>query len=264
MARPKKNGKRANGIQGRSGQLYIVTSHPTIKNGIRIREKRWTATGLADIPENIKKASEIRKKLLESKVVPTIDRNISMDDFTDYILGEKKREVTDTTYSSYFYRAKRIKDYFGIIKVRDVNETMVKDFLDDLFEAYHMQYRTVKDIKVFLGNMFEALPADREYDMIISNPPYVRTADIDNLSIEVRDHEPKSALDGGKDGLDFYRIIAKDASMHLRSGGVMVLEIGADQAGSVKRLLMKNKAWENVRKIQDMAGLDRAIIAERK
>lgn len=155
MARPKKNGKRANGIQGRSGQLYIVTSHPTIKNGIRIREKRWTATGLADIPENIKKASEIRKKLLESKVVPTIDRNISMDDFTDYILGEKKREVTDTTYSSYFYRAKRIKDYFGIIKVRDVNETMVKDFLDDLFEAYHMQYRTVKDIKVFLGNMFE-------------------------------------------------------------------------------------------------------------
>lgn len=115
-----------------------------------------------------------------------------------------------------------------------------------------------------LGDMFKALPTDREYDMIISNPPYVRTADIDDLSIEVRDHEPKSALDGGKDGLDFYRVIAKDASMHLRSGGVMVLEIGADQAGSVKRLLMKNKAWENVRKIQDMAGLDRAIIAERK
>ena len=115
-----------------------------------------------------------------------------------------------------------------------------------------------------LGDMFEALPTDREYDMIISNPPYVRTADIDNLSIEVRDHEPKSALDGGKDGLDFYRIIAKDASMHLRSGGVMVLEIGADQAGSVKRLLMKNKTWDNVRKVQDLAGLDRVIIAERK
>ena len=115
-----------------------------------------------------------------------------------------------------------------------------------------------------LGDMFEALPTDREYDMIISNPPYVRTADIDNLSIEVRDHEPKSALDGGKDGLDFYRIIAKDAGMHLRTGGVLVLEIGADQAGSVKRLLMKNKVWDNVRKAQDMAGLDRVIIAERR
>ena len=52
--------------------------------------------------------------------------------------------------------------------------------------------------------------------------------------------------------------------MHLRSGGVMVLEIGADQAGSVKRLLMKNKVWNNVRKVKDMAGLDRVIIAERK
>ena len=115
-----------------------------------------------------------------------------------------------------------------------------------------------------LGDMFEALPTDREYDMIISNPPYVRTADIDNLSIEVRDHEPKSALDGGKDGLDFYRVIAKGAGMHLRTGGVLVLEIGADQAGSVKRLLMKNKVWDNVRKVQDMAGLDRVIIAERR
>ncbi len=115
-----------------------------------------------------------------------------------------------------------------------------------------------------LGDMFGALPADRQYDMIISNPPYIETDVIDTLSIEVRDHEPKMALDGGKDGLDFYRIIAEDASSHLRSGGVLVLEIGAEQAGSVKRLLMKNKAWENIRKIQDLAGLDRAIIAERK
>ena len=117
---------------------------------------------------------------------------------------------------------------------------------------------------VFLpGDMFDALPAEREYDMIISNPPYIKTKEIDKLSIEVREHEPKSALDGGKDGLDFYRIIARDASMHLRSGGVLVLEIGADQAGSVKRLLMKNKAWVNVHKKKDLAGLDRAIIAER-
>ena len=118
---------------------------------------------------------------------------------------------------------------------------------------------------VFLrGDMFDALPADREYDMIICNPPYIETDVIDTLSIEVREHEPKMALDGGKDGLDFYRIIARDASMHLRTGGVLVLEIGADQAGSVKRLLMKSKTWDNIRKIQDMAGLDRAVIAERK
>ena len=117
---------------------------------------------------------------------------------------------------------------------------------------------------VFLpGDMFNALPEDREYDMIICNPPYIKSKVIDTLSIEVKDHEPRMALDGGKDGLDFYRIIAVNASLHLRSGGVLVLEIGADQAGSVKRLLMKNKTWTNIHKIKDLAGLDRAIIAER-
>ncbi len=117
---------------------------------------------------------------------------------------------------------------------------------------------------VFLhGDMFEALPDDREYDMIISNPPYIRSGDLERLSVEVRDHEPKQALDGGEDGLDYYRIIAEKASAHLRSGGVLVLEIGADQAGSVKRLLGKNKSFTNIHKAKDLAGLDRVIIAER-
>lgn len=114
-----------------------------------------------------------------------------------------------------------------------------------------------------LGDMFDALPADREYDMIICNPPYIESAEIDRLSIEVRTHEPRLALDGGKDGLDFYRKIAEDAGSHLRSGGVLVLEIGYDQAGSVKRILNKAKRYTNIHKIKDLAGLDRAIIAER-
>ena len=114
-----------------------------------------------------------------------------------------------------------------------------------------------------LGDLFDALPADREYDMIICNPPYIETKEIDKLSIEVRDNEPRLALDGGKDGLDFYRRIAEDAGSHLRTGGVLVLEIGADQAGSVKRILGKAKRYTNIHKVKDLAGLDRVIIAER-
>ena len=117
---------------------------------------------------------------------------------------------------------------------------------------------------VFLrGDMFDALPADREYDMIICNPPYIESEVIETLSIEVRDNEPRLALDGGKDGLDFYRRIAEDAGSHLRSGGILVLEIGADQAGSVKRILSKAKRYTDIHKIKDLAGLDRVIIAER-
>lgn len=114
-----------------------------------------------------------------------------------------------------------------------------------------------------LGDMFEALPEEKQYDVIVCNPPYIESKVIDRLSVEVRDHEPRLALDGGEDGLDFYRKIADNASQHLRSGGILALEIGEDQAGSVKRLLMKTKAYTNIHKIKDLADLDRVIIAER-
>ncbi len=118
---------------------------------------------------------------------------------------------------------------------------------------------------VFLeGNMFDAIPESKSFDMIISNPPYIESAVIDTLDIEVRKHEPRLALDGGVDGLDYYRIIAENASMHIKSGGNLVLEIGANQAINVMYLLNKAGTYKNIRMVQDLAGLDRVIIAERR
>lgn len=155
MARPKKDGKRATGIQGKSGRLYIVITQNTIKDGFKKAEKKWVATGLADTPDNVKKAAEIRKKLLNNKEALTADRNVTVAEYTDLFLNRKKREISDTTYSSYYYKSKRIKEYFGTIKVRDVNEVIVENFLDNLFEEHHIQQRTVKDLKVLLGGIFE-------------------------------------------------------------------------------------------------------------
>lgn len=155
MARPKKDGKRATGIQGKSGRLYIVIAQNTIKDGIKKAEKKWVATGLADTPDNVKKAAEIRKKLLNNKEALTADRNVTVAEYTDLFLNRKKREISDTTYSSYYYKSKRIKEYFGTIKLRDVNEVIVENFLDNLFEEHHVQQRTVKDLKVLLGGIFE-------------------------------------------------------------------------------------------------------------
>lgn len=160
MARPKKDGKRARGIQGKSGHLYIVTTQSVIQDGKKKTEKKWISTGLTDIPENIKKASEMRAKLLNKITVSTIDRSITFSDYTDYVINKKKREVTDSTYASYLYRLKRTNEYFGNIKVKDISETMVEEFLDGLFEKYHVQYRTVRDIKVFLGFMMEQAVKD--------------------------------------------------------------------------------------------------------
>ncbi|SCY52225.1 Site-specific recombinase XerD [Butyrivibrio hungatei] len=155
MARPRKDGKRAPGIQGKRGFLYIVISQNILKDGVKKSEKKWIATKLTDTPENIKKASETRMKLISRKTSATIDRNISLSDFTDQVLSKKKREVSDTTYSSYYYRGKKIKEYFGDTKVKNINEIMVENFLDNLFEVYNVQPRTVKDTKVFLGSVME-------------------------------------------------------------------------------------------------------------
>ena len=114
-----------------------------------------------------------------------------------------------------------------------------------------------------LGDMFDALPEDKLFDIIVCNPPYIESDVIDTLDVEVKDHEPRMALDGGADGLDFYRIIAEKASMHLKSGGILALEIGAGQGIAVKRLLNKAKTYGNVRVVRDLAHLDRVVIAVR-
>lgn len=117
---------------------------------------------------------------------------------------------------------------------------------------------------IFLvGDMFDALSEDAVYDIIVCNPPYIPTAEISKLAVEVRKHEPISALDGGEDGLDYYRIIARDASSHLKSGGVLALEIGHDQGKGVKELLEEAGTYKNIKVYKDLAKHDRVLIAER-
>jgi release factor-specific protein-(glutamine-N5) methyltransferase len=114
------------------------------------------------------------------------------------------------------------------------------------------------------GNMFEALPDDAVYDMIICNPPYIRTEDIETLDREVRIFEPRLALDGGADGLTLYRIIARDAAFHLREDGVLALEIGYDQAQQVSFLLERTGEYGRPAVIKDLQGRDRVIMVGKK
>ncbi|MBQ3281510.1 MAG: peptide chain release factor N(5)-glutamine methyltransferase [Eubacterium sp.] len=105
-----------------------------------------------------------------------------------------------------------------------------------------------------------AAEAGREgFDLIVSNPPYVRSDVIPTLGREVKDHEPMLALDGGADGLDIYRRIAEEAPGYIKPGGCLMMEIGADQAEDVESLLASS--FHDIQVIKDLAGLDRVIIA---
>ena len=114
------------------------------------------------------------------------------------------------------------------------------------------------DIEFIQSDMFEGL-SDRKFDVILSNPPYVETDVIATLQKEVKDFEPHAALDGGKDGLDFYRIIAKKAAEHLNENGVLILECGENQAKVVAELLKK---YKNVEIIKDLENVERIVKAE--
>ena len=108
------------------------------------------------------------------------------------------------------------------------------------------------------SDMFEK--AEGKYDMILSNPPYIPTAEIEKLMPEVKDHDPRMALDGDRDGLKFYRILAKEAPAFLKEGGSLFLEIGAEQAEDVSALLAEN-AFKEVKVVKDLAELDRVVCA---
>ena len=89
-------------------------------------------------------------------------------------------------------------------------------------------------IEFLQGNGFAALPQGARFDLIVSNPPYISRAEIETLEPEVRDHEPRGALDGGEDGLDFYRMFAREAAGFLAPGGRLMAEFGDGQAREIQ------------------------------
>ena len=108
------------------------------------------------------------------------------------------------------------------------------------------------------SDMFSAFPETERFNVIVSNPPYIPSAVIEELEPEVRDHEPRGALDGTADGLCFYRILAEECAKHLTPGGHVYFEIGYDQGAAVKELLDIH-GFKDTRVIQDLTGKDRVV-----
>ena len=130
-------------------------------------------------------------------------------------------------------------------------------------EQYQQQVRFVQT-DLFSGlSEIMGEPGMEQFDVIVSNPPYIRTGDLTELEPEVRDFEPRLALDGSDDGLHFYRRIAREAGPYLKEGGRLYLEIGADEAEDVCGLL-REAGFREIAVIQDLAGNDRVVTAKRE
>ena len=134
-------------------------------------------------------------------------------------------------------------------------------------EAVETAEANAEDLRVkvrfITGDMFEPVKG-RKFDMIVSNPPYIRTNMISILQEEVKDHEPLNALDGGRDGLDFYRTIVEKAADFLKPEGFLLMEIGHDQGEDLRKMLKDSGKYSPAAVIKDLTGRDRVLICKLK
>lgn len=190
----------------------------------------------------------------ENVLVPRLDTEIVADEVIKYLNkdnGGEGRSVLDLMTGS------------GCIARAIVEKTAAEVTASDISDgALGVAKRNLENTRaeVVKSDGFTGLTG-RTFDVIVSNPPYIRRSEIETLQPEVK-CQPHIALDGGEDGLDFYRLIADNAAKYLTSGGALFLEIGYDQREEVTALLGKD--FTNIACVKDYGGNDRVIFAEKK
>jgi len=148
----------------------------------------------------------------------------------------------------------------ALLSVVPKAQAVATDISEDALETARLN----ADIN-FVAERFTALPSnwfqsvDGRFDMIVSNPPYIPTADLETLPREVREHDPRAALDGGRDGLSPYRLIAKEASGYLTREGLIAVETGYDQKAAVADIFA-TEGFEVLKAARDLGGRDRAML----
>ena len=153
----------------------------------------------------------------------------------------------------------------GAIALAIKKHTNAQIFASDIStKALYVAKKNAKNLNLQLkfihSNMFDGIK--QKFDIIVSNPPYIKTEDCKTLDVEVKNYDPIISLDGGANGLKFYEIIAKDAPKHLMKTGKIVLEVGMGQAQDVKKLLEKNGFVCYIKR--DYNNIERVVVGELK
>ena len=190
-------------------------------------------------------------KVKNGVLIPRVDTETLVEEVIS--IEREKKNILDMCCGSGaigIALAKNIKDV--TVTLADISESAEEVTKENICRL------EVDNAKFIHSNLFENIDSNK-FDVIVSNPPYIRTDVIDTLMEDVKDYEPHLALDGGKDGLYFYNKITKEAITHLSEGGYLCYEIGYDQGNEVREL-MENQGFKNVRVIKDLAGNDRVAI----
>ena len=237
-------------------QFFVKWSKEATDNEIEsfmgLIEKRSTRVPLQQIIGSVEFMG-YPFKVTEEVLIPRMDTEVLVSEALKLV--HKKDQILDLCTGS------------GIIGISIAKECEsykmpVKVTLSDLsvnainLAKENMELNGLK-LDVVESDLFDKFKR-KKFNMIISNPPYIKKDVIPTLEVEVREHDPIMALDGGEDGLDFYRTITAEAVNHLKKKGYLIYEIGHDQGADVSEM-MTSAGFENVQVIKDLAGLDRVV-----
>lgn len=194
----------------------------------------------------------------EGVLIPRGDTEILVEEVLNNIPEHEEKEICDLCCGS---------GAIGI-SIASLREKVKVDLIDyyeipEKVTLLNIQKNNVSDRTEFIKSdlLDEPIRMGRKYDILVSNPPYIEAEEINNLMDDVKEYEPLTALDGGDDGLIFYRKIVSQSAKVLKNNGILAFEIGYNQGECVKSLMIENN-FKDVKVIKDLAGLDRVVIGQ--
>ncbi|MBU5255642.1 peptide chain release factor N(5)-glutamine methyltransferase [Tissierella praeacuta] len=198
--------------------------------------------------------------LEEGVLIPRPDTEVLVEYIIDYInkrYKNKRIKVLDLGIGSGAISlsiANYCKDVlvYGV----DISDTAIK------IANINKSKFGLSNVNFYKGDLFEAIESldlEKEFQIIVSNPPYIASEEIETLDITVKDFEPRSALDGGVDGLDFYRKITPESRKYLKDNGLLIYEIGYNQGEEVRNILI-DEGFREVSVLKDLQGHTRVVL----
>ncbi|MGG7142201.1 peptide chain release factor N(5)-glutamine methyltransferase [Clostridium nigeriense] len=192
----------------------------------------------------------------EGVLIPRGDTEILVEELLSIIKEDDKIEVCDLCSGSGAIGIS-LAIYRKNIRVDEIDNF---DIPEKITKSNILKHALENRVKFIRSNLLENPIKDgKKYDLIVSNPPYIKASEIGNLMDDVKLYEPHTALDGGDDGLVFYRKIVEESKLTLKENGILAFEIGHDQGIDV-RILMEEAGFSNVKLVKDLAGLDRVLL----